>query len=229
MDLGQTIAILLGVFLVIWYVFASAYNRRLGIRTYRWIQSGAKTFGKITEARWFGSSGSGGRMVVAKPGAPFRRVEIAFLLETRELLPLWLLNHARGRRDYMILKANVRNPPRSDVEILPQGDNRFRTMENPPGAEIWTMADVALPNGFAAAQRGRDTAQLLERASPLLASDGPSIRRLSLARTSPHLIAEINLPLLMTSDAPEFFTRLANIVASKSDYIDKSDKEQPEA
>lgn len=214
MDAGQTIVIALGIFLALWFVAASAYNRRRGVRTYRWIQTGVKTFGAISEARWLGSSGSGAQMVIAKPGKPFRRVEIAFLLETRELLPLWLLNHLRGRRDTMIFKANLRNAPRGEVEILPQ-DRPFRSIENPPGAETWSVLDQPLAGGFAAARRGRDTDSLIESVTPLLSSDGESIRRLSLARTSPHLIAEINLPDLMASPAPDFFTRLSAAFSEK--------------
>lgn len=209
MDPGQTIVIVLGAFLALWFAFASAYNRRLGVRTYRWIQAGAKTFGGISEGRWFGSSGSGGRLTVAKAARPFRRVEIAFLLETRELLPLWLLNRLRGRRDYMIVKADLRSAPRGDVEILPGDSRRFGAMGSTSGGEAWSMVESSLPAGFAAARRGRETDAWIESVSPLLASDGGSIRRLSVARTSPHVIAEINLPLLMTAPAPEFFARLS--------------------
>lgn len=214
MDAGQTIAIALGLFLVLWFVAASAYNRQRGVRTYRWIQAGVKTFGAISEARWLGSSGSGAQMVIAKPDKPYRRVEIAFLLETRELLPLWLINRLRGRRDYMIFKANLRNAPRGELEILPQG-RQFRSIENPPGKEAWSVLDHPLVGGFAAARRGRDTDQLIESVTPLLSTDGESIRRLSLARTPPHLIAEINLPKLVDAPASDFFTRLSAAFSEK--------------
>lgn len=215
MDAGQTFAIALGIFLVLWFLAASAYNRRRGVRTYRWIQSGVKTLGAISEARWLGSSGSGAQMVIAKPGKPYRRIEIAFLLETRELLPLWLLNRLRGRRDYMIFKANLRSAPRGDVEILPQDSRRFRSIENPPGKEAWSVLDRPLAGGFAAAQRGRDTDQLIESVTPLLSTDGESFRRLSLARTPPHLITEINLPDLMAAPASDFFARLSAAFSEK--------------
>jgi len=43
MDLGQTIVVYLGIFLILWYAVALIYNRRLGIRTYRWLQPGKIT------------------------------------------------------------------------------------------------------------------------------------------------------------------------------------------
>ena len=102
MDLGQWIVIGLSVVMGVWFAVGSFYNRRRGIGTYRWIQSGLKRLGKISEAAWIGSSGSGARLTVGKAEAPFRRIEVVFLLESREILPLWLFNRVRNKQDEMI-------------------------------------------------------------------------------------------------------------------------------
>lgn len=208
MDLGQQIAVYLGIFLLLWYVVASTYNRRLGIRTYRWLQAGVKTLGEITQAKWIGSSGSGARIGVAQARKPFRRVEVSYLLETRELLPLWLINRARGQRDRMFIRAQLRVVPHGELEILPSGSRMFGGLLSAETKNPWAMAERQLPHGLQAAWRGRNTDQLIDMLSPILEQTGDSIRRLSLARTQPHLIMEVNLQALSESEAEEFFNLL---------------------
>jgi hypothetical protein len=83
----------LGLVLVAWYLIAAIYNRRFGLRTYRWLQAGLEVLGepKSVQASWIGSSGSGARIGLQRAHAPFQRLELAYLLESRELAPLWLM------------------------------------------------------------------------------------------------------------------------------------------
>ena len=111
MDLGQTIIIGLSIFLGLWYIIGSITNRRRGLETFRWLREALGTTGKVDEARWIGSSGSGARLTVSKANRPFQRIEVVFLLDSRELLPLWLVNLMRGKQDEMILKATLRSLP----------------------------------------------------------------------------------------------------------------------
>lgn len=208
MDLGQTIAVYLGILLILWYGAASIYNRRLGIRTYRWLQPGVSTLGKITEAKWIGSSGSGARIGVAQAKHPFRQAEVAFLLETRELLPLWLLNRLRGRRDSLIVRVQLRSVPHGELEILPQGHSRFKDLLADSRQNPWTMLDRQFPAGLQAAARGRNIDSLLESADALLNEVGPGVRRLSLARTSPHLILDVKIANLSSNPSERFFSLL---------------------
>lgn len=205
MDLGQTIVIYLGIFLIFWYGVASIYNRRLGIRTYRWLQPGVATLGKITQAKWIGSSGSGARIGVAQAKSPFRQAEVAFLLETRELLPLWLLNRARGRRDSLIVRAQLRSVPHGELEILPQGHARFKDLLAESKQNPWAMLERQLPAGLQAAARGRDVDKLLGSVEALLNEVGPGVRRLSLARTAPHLILDVKIAQLNSEPSEGYF------------------------
>ena len=208
MDLGQTIVVYLGIFLILWYAVALIYNRRLGIRTYRWLQPGVATLGKITQAKWLGSSGSGARIGVAQAKQPFRQAEVAFLLETRELLPLWLLNRLRGRRDSLIVRAHLRSVPHGELEILPQGHSRFGDLLTESKQNPWAMLDRELPAGLQAAVRGRNTDRMLEAAKAVLNEVGPGIRRLSLARTAPHLILDVKIAQLRSESSERFFQLL---------------------
>jgi hypothetical protein len=207
MDLGQQIAVYLGIFLILWYVVASFYNRRLGVSTYRWLQPGVSGLGKITEAKWIGSSGSGARLGVANAERPFRRVEIAFLLETRELLPLWLINRLRGKRDRLFVRAHLRTVPLGEIEIRPAGQrqpqNDTASKQNP-----WVSVERDLPAGLHAAARGRGIEQMLGILDPMLESLGSNVRQLSLSRSAPHLILEVNFLGLKDEPSATLFATL---------------------
>jgi hypothetical protein len=208
MDLGQRIAIYLGVFLLIWYAAAAFYNRRRGVRVYRWLQPGLKTLGAITEAKWIGSSGSGARLAIAKPDRPFRRVEAAFLLETRELLPLWLINRLRGRRDALIIRADLRSAPKAELEIVPPEDRRLRGLRADDKRGAWTtLAD--LPAGFQGAGRGREVDRSSKETRSLLETESGPIRHISIGYKPPHVIIEADLTRLMTTPAESFFAHLS--------------------
>ncbi|HLC04352.1 MAG TPA: hypothetical protein VJK02_15060 [Anaerolineales bacterium] len=206
MDLGQRIAIYLGVFLLIWFAVAAAYNRRRGVRVYRWLQPGLKGLGTITEAKWIGSSGSGARLAIGKPERPFRRIEAAFLLETRELLPLWILNRLRGRRDMLIIRADLRSAPHGELEIVPPGDRRLGGLQQDKRG-VWTML-TGLPAGFQGATRGREVDRFTRSANVLLDRQSQAIRHLSIGQKSPHLIIEADLTVLMEAQAEDFFVWL---------------------
>jgi len=220
MDLGQTIVVYLGIFLILWYAVALIYNRRLGIRTYRWLQPGVATLGKITQAKWLGSSGSGARIGVAQAKQPFRQAEVAFLLETRELLPLWLLNRLRGIRDSLVVRAQLRSVPQGELEILPQGHSRFGDLLADSKQNPWAMLDRELPAGLQAAARGRNTDSLLEAAKALLNEVGPGIRRLSLARTAPHLILDVKIAQLRSEPSERFFNLLTTAFGGNQESTD---------
>jgi len=220
MDLGQTIVVYLGIFLILWYAVALIYNRRLGIRTYRWLQPGVATLGKITQAKWLGSSGSGARIGVAQAKQPFRQAEVAFLLETRELLPLWLLNRLRGIRDSLVVRAQLRSVPQGELEILPQGHSRFGDLLTESKQNPWAMLDRELPAGLQAAARGRNTDNMLESAKALLNEVGPGIRRLSLARTAPHLILDVKITQLRSEPSERFFNLLTKAFGGNQEPAD---------
>ncbi|OGO71757.1 MAG: hypothetical protein A2Z37_00245 [Chloroflexi bacterium RBG_19FT_COMBO_62_14] len=208
MDLGQQIAIYLGVFLLLWYIAAAAYNRRRGVRAYRWLRPGLAKLGPISDARWIGSSGSGARLVVGKADRPFRQVEAAYLLETRELLPLWLINRLRGRRDALILRADLRSSPRGELEVMRRGDSRLKGITASGERNPWILSKVEFAGEFQSAQRGRVPEPLLEEVRIFLETAGACVRRMSFSLKSPHIILEADLVGLMESPAESFFATM---------------------
>lgn len=208
MDLGQQIAVYLGVLLLIWYVVAAMYNRRRGISIYRWLQPGIATQGEISEAKWIGSSGSGARITVARANPPFRRIEAAYLLQTRELLPLWLFNWLRGRRDLLILRVGLRTAPTAELETMHANDRRLQGVVNHAGQPVAPEPSDGLAADFQVAWRGRRGERQLDKYLPFLAEHSSAVRRLSLSRKSPHLILELNVSRLLDTPASEIFASL---------------------
>ncbi len=203
MNLGQQVVIVVSVALVVWYVAFSFVNRKRGIALYHWLRAGAETLGALSEVGWIGSAANGGRMVVGKAAPPFSRVELVFLLQSREILPLWAFNLARGKRDELILKAVLRGAPRRQVEALPAGEPL------PDG-----YAEAGQVGGLRVAVRGSGEEAVIGKALRVfLERYGAHIRLFSLQRARPHLIIRLGLETgLDSAPSAEFFRDLQRAV-----------------
>jgi len=201
MNLGQQVVIVVSVALVTWYAAFFFVNRRRGIALYHWLRKGAEEgLGALSEAGWVGSAANGGRLVVGKAAPPFQRVELVFLLQSREILPLWAFNLARGKRDELILKAVLRSAPRRQVEAFPAGA---------PLPDGYLEAGQA--GGLTVAVRGRNEAEAVvgKALRVFLERYGAHIRLFSLQRARPHLIIRLGLESgLDAAPSAEFFRDL---------------------
>lgn len=210
----EQIMVGIGGFLGLWYLVASFYNRRRGIATYRWLRDGLRVLGDKYEGRWLGSASSGARLSIPKADSPFRRVEVLFLLESRELLPLWLFDILRDKRDQVIFKATTRAAWQTELEIAPSSSTIARRIRSRID-NTWTVSELGR---LLVASRGRDATSTLERLGPVLESYGAQVRHLSWSMSRPNLIAIFNLlDLLKTgSDAADLFTCIRSAISSTS-------------
>jgi len=213
MDLGQQIVIVLSIILVVWYVLFSYLNRRRGIATYYWLREGLGELGEINEAEWIGSSGSGARLVVSNAKNPFRRIEVVYLLQTREVPPLWVFNILRGKRDTLILKAALKSKPKQELEVARKGERGFETLlENEKNRPY---VQVSAPEGYLMAFRGKEEELFLERLRSFLSQYPDIVRQISLQRKKPHLILQTNLPDLGGATAKELFSALSKALGGE--------------
>ena len=127
METGQMVIIVISILMGVWYVVGASINRKRGVATYQWLQAELEQIGKITEAKWIGSSGSGARLLIGSASKPYRRVEVIFLLESREIMPLWIFNRIRGKQDEMVLKANLRKVPLQEIEVARAGNRKIKS------------------------------------------------------------------------------------------------------
>jgi len=204
-DTGQLIAIALSILLGVWFVVAGVFNRRHGVRVFRWLQQGLSTWGKIGEARWIGSSGSGARLTISQGNKPFGRVEAVFLLESREIAPLWAFNRLRGKRDEMILKANLRTAPPLEIEAAPPEARHWR--------EVIGFREVGAVGGLRVTMKGHEKPAFQQRVDDFLRAYSDSLLRFSLRRRSPHLIVHVQLPSLLEKPPEELFQALAALLS----------------
>lgn len=194
MNTGQQIVIVVSLALAVWYLFFLFVNRKRGIAFYRWLREGVETLGPLADAGWVGSASSGGRMAVVKALPPFQRVEMVFLLQSREILPLWLFNLGRGKRDELILKAWLRRPPLREVEAALKGSPPvgYRAVEDAGRLKVVVKGDAP----------GKALRAFLERYEAHIVS-------FSLQRSKPHLIIRLRLESGLDAVASaEFFRDL---------------------
>lgn len=210
MDIGQWVVIIVSALLGSWYFIGAIFNRRRGVGVLNWLRPGLGHLGKLTEVRWIGSSGSGARLVVAQANAPFQRIEAIFLLESREILPLWIFNRFRGKRDEIIIKAGLRSNPAQELEVARPGNREFHKVVSSDLKKPFELIQT-LP-GYELARRGRKDQLEIDKLSTFLQAYGSSVWRVSLQKKAPHLILRANLPDLQKGKAEDFFQGIKELI-----------------
>ena len=203
MDIGQLIVIGLSIVLLIWYFGASVYNRRRGQALGRWLQAGLKSLGGQASYKWIGSSASGLQAIVNGGRPPWKSAEAILLLETRELLPLWIFQRLTGRRDQLILKLALRHRLTGSLDAAPR-------VVPPQG---WTQTPG--PHGL---QLTTDRAgvAVVSRLTPFLDRYGPALRSLSVRPQEPQLILALNMSALESEPAEKVLEALAESFTSSN-------------
>jgi hypothetical protein len=106
----MTVVLTIAALLVVgWFAAGTLWNVRKGGAVMRWMQGGLPLLGPRATVRWLGSTTVELGIAGAKP--PFERVTLVIFLEPRDLPWLWGITHLRGRRDTLIVRAQLRNPP----------------------------------------------------------------------------------------------------------------------
>jgi hypothetical protein len=201
------------VFLALWYGGGHLYNRRRGQRLFRWLEAGLDTLNGEVGSGWIGSPAAGARVNITHAAPPFRRMEITLLLENRELLPLWLLDHLRGRRDRLIIRATLRSPRRSEIEIGSARRKAARRQQKP-----WEWQDG--PHGLAIAYQGIGAQQQVTALQPLLEAYGAHLHQFIWRKSDPHILLEINLTELLATPSDTFLENL-QAALKKATLVDK--------
>ncbi len=181
----MTLAVaVVAVLVLAWFAGGTVWNVRRGSALMRWMQGGLPLLGERTTARWLGSSAV--EMAIRDAKAPFREVTVILFLEPRDLPWMWAVARARGRRDTIIVRGELRSAPKLDLEALDpaswSGRDALRRLE--PGE--WSVRE---PAGPAALPVYYKTPAALARADALLeiARRAGAVRRLSVRRGAPHL------------------------------------------
>jgi hypothetical protein len=179
MTFNQIFLIILLAILV-WWPIGGFINRRRGQAWLAWLQDGVKELGASSTHKWLRSFQSVGQITVRDLRAPFESLDILFTLEGRDNLVLWLIRHLRGRRDEMIIQANLLGTPMQELEIGYRGRRSYdayvaRQKDNP-------FTHLPEQDGFRIAWRFQYDALTIARLRAFLNAQGQTILRMSIQR-----------------------------------------------
>src|SRR5256886_45838 len=190
MDLGGGHAafVLTALIVVGWFALGTLLNIRRGNRLLRWFQPGMTLLGERTTLRWLGSSGV--ELKVQHALAPLKSAEVLLLLEPRDLPLLCCLFRARGRRDLLIVRAELRAGPRFELEALHPRAWSTRGAARALDGDRRTPAPLPSGSPLVAYQRGGGPGGGGHTASEMLAGVALGklpLVRLAVRRTTPNL------------------------------------------
>jgi hypothetical protein len=189
MDAGQWVIIGLCVILGLWFVAGHLSNGRKVRKVSRAAEAALTKYGRVSGIRRLGNSGA--QFIVERAEIPFRQIEMVFLLEGRENPLLWFFERIRGRRDELVLRANLRTAPAQEISLAESQDREFkaRILGEHEKPYEW----IAAPTGLEMARRGAKDAAMVERLKRFLEDSGLAVRRLSIQSKEPHLTVRVRL------------------------------------
>jgi hypothetical protein len=184
---GPSIAIGLVLFVMLWFALGTQRNIRKGDELLRWLQTGLPMLGRKTTLRWLGSSAV--ELGIGRAEPPFRDATVVVVLEPRDVGLLWAYARSRGRRDFVIVRANLRRAPRFSMDV---GDPRGWTGRPDAAEQGWRTVDwpdgcVALAGPGADEVAVRSTWELLGQVSA-------GVWRLTVQPIVPHLEVHLRPP-----------------------------------
>jgi hypothetical protein len=189
------LAVVLFVGFFLWFAIGTQLNIRRGNAFLRWLQGGLPLIGRRTTMRWLGSSAV--ELVIAEPAAPFRHVTLILVLEPRDLPWLWAMTRTRGRRDLLIVRADLRSAPRADLEVA-AAESWSARLPIQPGDAMAALDRMDWPAGRwgavdAQASAGVDRPRAV-RTWAALDEASAGVTRLSIRRTVPHVEIHLRPP-----------------------------------
>lgn len=194
MSLSLAIFIVVVILVVGGFALGTHRNVRRGHDAMAWVQGGLPLVGEKTTLRWLGSSVV--QLKIQNAKRPFREAEVLFVLEPRDIAPLWWLARARGRRDLFIFRSRLHKLPDLEFETLEPTAWSARGREAQLRRQKWHPVPVRdslvayAPEPTPAADRLLDLATL--PSCPLL--------RLSVQRADPNF--EVHWPLAEVRKLP---------------------------
>ena len=211
MDTGLIAVIGVCGALVLWYGAGHLYNRARGRRLFHWLKTGIDVLGGEREEGWIGSPANGARVNVLHANPPFRRLEITLLLVNREIPLLWLLDHLRGRKDRLIIRATLRSPHHGEVEVVPAAGQTAQGLHQEQ-ERPWTRQQG--PHGLAIMIRGSGTQPQVAGLRSWVDAYGAHLQRFSWRKTDPHIQLQMNVAGLLTMSSETFLIDLQTAVGT---------------
>ncbi len=208
-SLGFPLFVVAVIVVLGWFAVGTQINVRKGDAVLKWLRHGLPVVGERTTMRWLGSSVI--ELKTAKAQAPFRNTETLIVFEPRDVMFMWALSRARGRRDLLIFRAQLGSAPLFEMEAFDPHAWTTHSIERNVQEKNWMQ--IQLPStpsllAYYSGDRGAGAAKLL---IDLASGAGAKLARLSLHRTVPNLEVHWQLPDVKTNSARDLFLRLRQI------------------
>jgi hypothetical protein len=184
------------------FAAGTVWNVRKGSAVMRWMEGGLPRLGPRATVRWLGTTSVELGIASAKP--PFERVTLVIFLEPRDVPWLWGIAHLRGRRDTLIVRAQLRHPPEGELEVLDPASWSSREPLRRIARERWSLREPSAPGGLPAYYRAPAALAQGDALLALASRAGLAVRRLALGREAPHVELHLDLPPLAASAADTF-------------------------
>ncbi len=157
--------------------------------------------------RWLGSAVV--ELKIAKAKDPFRSAEVLIAMEPRDVPIWWWWGHAKGRRDLLILRAQLRDAPHFDLEV-----RRPKTWGAPNltnATPKWKAVQGGVANGMLADYRGEISPYSINRLIVAASLEGLTLTRLTVCRTVPNLEVYFLLPKFDQVNTQRMFASLRQL------------------
>jgi hypothetical protein len=177
--------------------------RRRAHRLALWSKRFIDPLGGTQRIRWLG--GQAFRMEVEDPKAPFRSLMVTGLVESWDVPMVWAWNRLHGRRDMVLIQAQLREQPLWGLEVFRPGTLLAGDARHFARQEGWQEAPL---DEFVAATGGDGPTRLAVELIGLLDSERPRLVRLAVRRQGTHFTVALNVP-----DTGRFDPRDANRIA----------------
>jgi hypothetical protein len=205
MSLSLAIFIVVVILVVGGFALGTHRNVRRGHDAMRWAQGGLPLVGEKTTLRWLGSSVV--QLKIQNAKRPFREAEVLFVLEPRDIAPLWFLARTRGRRDLFIFRSRMHKLPDFEFEAFEPKAWSARGREARLRSQKWRP----VPARDSLAAYAPEPTSAANRLLDLAALSGCPLVRLCIQRHDPNF--EVHWPLaeLQTLPARTVFETLRKL------------------
>ncbi|MBN1453785.1 MAG: hypothetical protein JW963_22415 [Anaerolineales bacterium] len=209
LNLGQWVVIVVCAILILGYIRGYYYNRQRAGQIFAWLKEGLETLGPVSAGDKLPGMASGGQLEVKRAAAPIKRVEAVYLLAPRENLLFWLFHLLQGKRDELILWVTYQSKSEQEVEVARPGDRQFESRLKASDKKPLTVSDG--PRGLRVASEQKKGGTLTDKVQLFLEQYGSVVYRLALRDNKPHLFLRVNLRVMQSASAVEFFSTLREL------------------
>lgn len=210
LNTGQWAVIIISAALILGYILGYYYNRQRAEKIYLWLRQGLSTLGEVTTGAKLPGMSTGGRLEVNQASAPFRRLEVVYLLSPRENLLFWFFHKLQGKSDELIIWITYQARPEQTVEVARLGDRQFASRLQAADKPKLALQEPAGPLQVAveAVHGAHQAARVVE----FVQRHRMSIIRLALRPEKPHLFLRTDLRLMPHLTSQQLFAELGELV-----------------